>query len=150
MHGECTVFVEAKADDTLARLGELLEPFSEHTQVEPYERTCEEYGEAFGLASWCLGDDCECKGTGTVTTTYNPLSRWDYWTPRKWYADPGDPTVAVLTPDEGWHARRPMGAGARLAKAPVIPEDDWGRLYRATFERYREAGYAGVVIDFHT
>lgn len=51
-----------------------LDPFYEG-EVEPYETTC-----------YCVGREakpdstCEtCSGIGVQTSTYNPLSKWDWW-----------------------------------------------------------------------
>lgn len=64
---------------------DLLDPFSEHLEVEPYKNPCYtckgtkinalEYSKNFGKPC----DEEDCDENGEYTTTYNPKSKWDWY-----------------------------------------------------------------------
>jgi hypothetical protein len=143
-HAIATVFVpEGKT------LNEVMAPFDEEMSVEPYERPC-----------WCTEErasiktpDCdECDHTGIETTTYNPHSKWDWFVRAddddSRYKDfnPGEPTYALVLPDEGWQARGDLGWFGSSANEI----DGWDDVFRMAFERYsQDPTLTVVLVDYH-
>jgi hypothetical protein len=108
--------------------------------------------------------ECEdCKGTGIATSTYNPMSKWDWyqiggrWTGwidgHNWVeVDPKaiaylkkHAPYALVTPDGVWHSRGRMGWWGMSTGDET--EEVWG----AEFEEALAAnlGHKAVAVDLH-
>lgn len=79
------IFEKGEAD-TRRFIEEIMDPFCEHNEVEPYKKPCYtckgtkinalEYSRNFGEP--CDEED-ECDENGEYITTYNPDSKWDWY-----------------------------------------------------------------------
>ena len=144
MHYCATVMVEPEyANNTWVRAIEILAPYDEAIDVEPYEVPCDG-------CTYYNGVCHECRGTGTRKTTYNPLSRYDYYHSLA-EADghyeeikPGDATYAIVLPDEGWHSRARDGIVGNDRSA-----EEWQGVFEACYRTYTERGFIPVLIDCH-
>lgn len=77
-HALVTVIIPKDTKDIEAKVTELLAPYDENISVDPYCETCwcVDYVGSKGKADpKCI----ECEGTGEHQTTYNPMSKWDWW-----------------------------------------------------------------------
>lgn len=118
--------------------------------------------------------DCEnCKGTGLSETTYNPLSKWDWWALggrfsgrlrsherlpedlrsntiqvgehlQRVEADPDLTPFALLTPDGAWHEKGRMGWWGVVSNENA----DWRERYLALL-RTLDPGLLLVGVDCH-
>ena len=77
-----------KEFDAEAETEKLLEPFNEHTRTAPYPDAClcteiegiaKSSVEDYGAKGEPLASCDECEGLGTVLSTYNPASKWDWY-----------------------------------------------------------------------
>ena len=129
------------------RIAAMMAPYSEHLDVDPYERPC-----------WCVewddfdSDDCEdCEGSGTVLTTNNPNGKWDYYMPINGMWDisvddlPDRETYAILSPEGGWQSK------GRLGWWGISSDDqpDWPETFRRVFEINVTCGSQPVLLDYH-
>lgn len=105
--------------------------------------------------------DCaECHGSGQRPTTYNPDSRWDWWTiGGRWdgWLDPTNqcPAFAVLftnktpfavvTPDGQWHQRGHMGWWGIVSDAQ--DDETWTNTVRTLLTDHADA--IAVTCDLH-
>jgi|SRR5262245_23272372 len=102
----------------------------------------------------------ECKGTGTYISTYNPESRWDWWTmDGRWEGwDGGKQYVvevpklpadwdvwAILTKNGEWHEKGKMGYWAMSSDNKST--DDWNSIRYEIVSGHQDC-YA-VLLDVH-
>ena len=77
-------------------------------------------------------------------STYNPKSKWDYYT----ITDarlPDFVPFAFVTPDGEWHAQGEMGWWDMHWDEK--PDDEWEEEYQAALKKYRTRGY--TIVDVH-
>lgn len=105
------------------------------------------------------GDGSGCAGLGTVKSTYNPKSKWDYYgVGGRWNGGLGQgrnvaPTAslngvkpfAVVTPDGQWHERDQMGWWAMVADEK--PKDEWEATVRQLLAAHPDT--IAVALDCH-
>jgi len=71
--------MKGASEETLYNaVAELLEPFNENTEVEPYEEECWRC-KGTGIREDMICNMCD--GVGIIESTYNPNSKWDWWRP---------------------------------------------------------------------
>lgn len=101
----------------------------------------------------------ECHGSGKRTTTYNPLSKWDWWQiGGRWQGSMttdgrdvfqlselqnGWKVFAIVTPDGEWHAEGDMGWWGMTSNE----DDKWDRRMYELASAFPE--HMGVLIDCH-
>lgn len=101
----------------------------------------------------------DCHGTGTRRTTYNPLSKWDWWTiGGRWNGSltedgrnvfpltdlkHGWSVFAILDPKGGWHAEGEMGWWGMVHDE----QPDWERAKYEIASAFPE--HVGVLVDLH-
>jgi hypothetical protein len=117
----------------------LLAPYSEELEVAPY-----------------INDDGE-------ETTYNPLSKWDwYQIGGRWDGEMGDGNIvrvsdlpantsafALVLPDGSWHESGHMGWWAIVTDEK--PQDEWRREFLELIAPYQnpQQGALAVLVDAH-
>ena len=149
-HAIVTVMVEAErctSDEAIAqRIDELMQPHNENTSVEPYQQDC-----------WCRNrhvvegepsPSCvDCRGTGVETTTYNPESKWDWYTlmgPQELRTVP-DPTYSILSPEGGWQAHGQLGWWGMSRDE----DEDWPTTFARVYDINTKAGAKAFLVDYH-
>ena len=133
--------------DAEAEIEKLLEPFNEHTRTAPYPDTClcteiEGIAVQSGLDYGAKGEPLltcdECKGLGTVLSTYNPASKWDWYEiGGRWEGElpdnifqlkdlPADFTThAFITPHWEWKQKGRMGWWATVTEENDNYQQEW-------------------------
>lgn len=106
-----------------------------------------------------------CNGSGSYQSTYNPLSKWDYWdiggqragkfngrdvAPIADIIDlhsdiPFYAPFAMLTPDGQWHERGEMGWWAMVSNEKQ--QEHWESIVRGLYEQHTD--YLLVIVDAH-
>ncbi len=118
--------------------------------LKPREELEKKLVEAHPLRGVADAACTDCKGSGTVKSTYNPRARWDWWVIGGRYEDikPGENTFALLTPDEGWQERATLGwfGTSRDAK---MTQGEWKQVFEAAYAHYVKLGCFAVVVDYH-
>lgn len=102
--------------------------------------------------------DCnQCGGSGEYQSTYNPRSKWDYWTiGGRWAGGLGGKDVAavvdtsyipfaVVTPDGQWHEKGEMGWWAMVSNEKQ--QEQWNTIVRGLYEQYPD--HLLVLVDAH-
>ena len=140
----------------------LLAPYCEEIDVEPYKLPCLLCGCNNGYKAKA---DCpECQGTGEATTTYNPDSKWDWYTVGgRWSAYVKGNKIsakalsksllsekrcfpfAVVTPLGEWHEKAKMlwFADTEDEKDP----DVWKNEVFGLLDTYKNS--TAIVVDCH-
>lgn len=146
-------------------------PWLEH--IKPLLELSEKHEKEHPLYKKPNPDCDECDGTGFYESTYNPDSKWDWYTVGgRWdgyiagLEDRGDPyedrfdrninttdelvfmdntPFAVLTPDGTWHERGQMGWFGVAANEQ--DEGDWEEYYMKLLKKY--PGHYVVAVDCH-
>ena len=128
-HAVLTVMVEPEyKDNYTARIRELMAPFDEKMAVDPY---VDEDG---------------------YETTYNPISKWDYYSiiadepAARWQDwEVGEPSFSLLSEDYGWMERATMGWFAMTTNE----KEDWPEHFRRVYDELLGQGYIPYIIDYH-
>lgn len=174
-HAIVTVLVPADTDDIGAKVAELMAPYDENARVEPYKVRLDdadrasmadhyETGSADPAAllphveAWSGYEGGIDEDGLYYLSTYNPLSKWDWWQIGGRYhgrlpndacpvaeIPPDYVTLAILTPDGAWHERGRLGWFGM-----VHDEKEASRWEAERAELY--SGYnrcIAVVVDYH-
>lgn len=155
-HFTVAVLIPAETDPAAIEdtVGRPLAPYDENTRVEPYPEPCSCARAGTPDAA------CEdCAGTGTAQSTYNPLSKWDWWEiGGRWSGaingsdvapvrtlPEGYSTFALVTPEGEWFQRGRMGWWAMVSDAKE--PDRWAAEFTEILSSHPEA--LVVQIDCH-
>ena len=147
-----TIMPEGSVNPRLT-VEELLAPYDENVEVEPYATVCEPCS--------------DCNQKGARITTHNPLSKWDWWMiGGRWenHFSKGDVIpvnkaieelnkdddeihgpFALVTPDGQWHAQGRMGWFG--TSVDEFDDDEWKTMYTELLNQYPDNTL--LVCDLH-
>jgi hypothetical protein len=138
----------------------LIAAYDENEQVDPYERACACTRTELIDTQTCT----QCNGTGIYESTYNPLSRWD------WYVVGGRCSGAfhegtanetdielvrnlerdaisshIVTPDGVWHARGNVGWWGMFDA--TVSDEDWENTVKGICAEHLD--HVAINLDCH-
>ncbi len=158
--------------DSYDEIADLLAPYSELLEVEPYIWLSREDAIAYARKHYDMGrkhdktcwefmaKDHQTDEDGNIYTDYNPNSKWDYWgdidtckvkhlkkkkkgqSVREWM-----PTYAVVTADGTWHSPGDVGWFGSSTESDEQWEE-WEKNYNRFFEKV-DPDYYVTIVDCH-
>lgn len=165
MHHSLIAYVPNEIDTTrpsnnsnlMDYLNEMMAPYREHFDAEPYRPPhCEMY-ESSGIG--CL----DCDDGEYCVTTWNPDSKWDFWALHATLTDQylaqfsedrlrgNKPTYAILAPEVGFMERERLAYDEdnplKVWLEPTV--SNWEETALGIYKFATSHGYQPVLIDYH-